>query len=308
MKTKNKIIIGILILLVIFIMGFLIAIPNIIMPMFVGQRYEPEQYNSSDFGIESEEINLKTEEGLELVAWRTKALKPRGTVTILSGMQGPSVTDFFGYAKMLADNNWDSLLIEMRAIGKSEGDEIGLGMMEWKDVKAGVEYIKNDEEMKELPIVAMGTSMGGATSIVAASQVKDIDGVISMSSFSSFQEIFEFYMSEKVPEFICKMDAPFLSAYLGFHYGFDKLKYTPIKNISKLGERPILLMHSTEDSQIPFSQYENLLSEAKKNNVDVTEFIRQGDEHFICYEKYSKNPEEDVEFYNSIINFLNDNF
>ncbi len=53
------------------------------------------------------------------------------TVIILSGIENPSVTAFFGYAKMLADNGWDSLLIEMRARNLSEGEKIGLGYTEW---------------------------------------------------------------------------------------------------------------------------------------------------------------------------------
>jgi fermentation-respiration switch protein FrsA (DUF1100 family) len=96
--------------------------------------------------------------------------------------------------------------------------------------------------------------------------------------------------------------------YLGFHFGFDALQYSPLKGIAKLGDRPILMMHSTGDTQVPYTEVEKLLQCAKKNNIHVTTFIRDGDEHFICYERFVDHPEEDQEFSQAILSFLSTNF
>jgi hypothetical protein len=132
--------------LIFLVLATLVSIPFVIMPMFLGQRYEQKQHNASDYGIEAERITLETDDALSLAAWRTRADNPKGTVIILSGMQNPSVTVFFGYAKMFSDNGWDSMLIEMRARSLSEGNEIGFGMTEWRDVKAGVDYLSADPD------------------------------------------------------------------------------------------------------------------------------------------------------------------
>ncbi|WMC92529.1 alpha/beta hydrolase [Kineothrix sp. MB12-C1] len=307
-KTKKILIIIAIVLTVLFV-GALIATPFMVMPMFLGQRLEQEQYISTDYGIDSERITLKTDDSLSIAAWRTRADSPKGTVILLSGIENPSVTAFFGYAKMLADNGWDSLLIEMRARSESEGDEIGLGMTEWLDVKAGVDFLIGDDESKDLPIVTMGTSMGAGTVIIAAGEIPEIDAVISISAFSSWSDMFVEYMSMGgIPKVISVLDKPFVNMYLGLHFGFDALRYSPFNGISKLGERPILLMHSTEDSQVPYSQFEKLLAEANKNQIDVTTFIREGDEHFICYEEYFYVPAQDLEFSKTILDFLNTNF
>lgn len=287
----------------------LIMIPIGIMPMFLGQRYEQQQYSASDFGIEAERITLTTDDSVSLAAWRTRAENPKGTAIILSGIQNPSVTAFFGYAKMLSDNGWDSLLVEMRARGESGGEEIGFGMTEWRDVKAGVDFLTADKDAKSLPIVAMGTSMGGGTVIIAAGELPEIDGVISISAFSSWSDLFIDNMAMSgMPKAIGILDTPFVNTYLGFHFGFDALRYSPVNGIEKLGQRPILMMHSTGDTQVPYTEFEKLLSRAEEHDINVSTFVREGDEHFICYERSFSNPSEDADFSQAVLGFLSENF
>lgn len=309
-KVKpQKILLIISITLAALFLASLVAIPFMVMPTFLGQRYEQQQYNSADYGIVSQPITLTTQDSLSIAAWRTRAADPKGTIIILSGIQNPSVTAFFGYAKLFGDNGWDCLLIEMRARSQSEGDEIGLGMTEWLDVKAGVDYLMADDERKDLPIVAMGTSMGASTVIIAAGEIPEIDAVISLSAFSSWPSVFAENMAMMgMPHAIGTLDQPFMNLYLGLHFGFDSLQYTPLNGIPKLAQRPLLLMHSTEDSQVPYSEFEKLLSKADKNNSNITTFTREGDEHFICYEAYFDNPIGDAEFSDAILNFLTTNF
>jgi len=269
------------------------------------KRYKQEQYESINYGIESERITLKTDDSLKLAAWRTYADNPKGTIIILSGMGNPSVTAFFGYAKFFADNGWDSLLVEMRARCLSEGKIIGLGMMEWIDVKAGVDYLSNDERVKELPIITLGTSMGGASAIIAAGEITRINAVISLSAFSSVSSMIADGMTNfGLPKIISIIDKPFILAYIGFRLGFNKLKYSAVNGIAKLGERPILLIHSTDDTQVSYSEYEKLLKAAKIKNINITTFVRKGDFHFVIYDEHFDNPAKDIEFCEIILKFL----
>ena len=285
------------------------AIPGKVLPMFLGQRYDPEQYDPAEHGYYAREIPLVTDDGLELAAWRMRSLETKGTVVILSGLRSPSVTAFFGYAKMLADEGWDSLLVEMRARGQSEGDGIGFGMTEWRDVKAGVDFLTQDDRVRDMPIVAMGTSMGGATSIIAAGAIPRIDAVISMSSFSSWEDLFKDHgESLGVPPLLTVLDQPFMRREMGFVLGDDALGHSPIRAIGDMGDRPILLMHSTGDGYVPFSQFEKLVGQAESAGVDVTTFVREGDFHAVCMEHLVPNPREDAEFAGAVLGFLDTKF
>ncbi len=304
LKLKRVVVVSLIVFLVVCLI-ILVAIPIIMMNQVVNRRMMRDVYDPSHFGIEAKNITLQTEDGLNLASWLVETDSPKATVIILSGIENPSVTAFFSYAKMLKGNGYNSLLIEMRAHNDSEGDEVALGMLEWKDVKAGVDYLKNHAQLKNVPIVAMGTSMGGATANVAAGEIPEIDAVISISSFSSWPDVFGDMMTGMgMPSMFALLEKPFVNLYNGFHYGFKNLNFTPLNGIEKLGERPILLMHSLDDTQVPYASYERLLARANSAGVDVTTFVREGDEHFILYPEFFETPEKDVAFSNAIINFL----
>lgn len=305
-KPRSKRIIVTIILLFLFFLGI---VPHIIMSPVLGKRVECLQHISKDYSITAEQISLKTEDGLLLTGWHAKANSSKVTIIVLSGIENPSVTAFFGYAKMFTDNGWDSLLIEMCGRNLSEGKEIGLDYTDWNDVVAGIKYLAENQEVSDLPIIAMGTSMGGANSIMAAGKDFHIDGVIAISAFSSREDAFSDNMNlMNVPKLFCMLEKPFVKLYLGIHYGFDTTGYSPLKALKNFNNRPLLLMHSTKDSQIPYPSFERLRKQAEKYEINTSIFVCEGDEHFLCYEKFFDNPLQDTEFSNSILNLLNTNY
>ena len=108
-----------------------------------------------------------------------------------------------------------------------------------------------------------------------------------------------------IPKFVATIEKPFVWLYLGFDYGFDKINITPENEIKKLNGRPALLMHSTNDSQVPYESFERLREVATD---EIETFIREGNYHFITYDNYGSEPWNDTEYANAIINFLNKNF
>jgi hypothetical protein len=75
-----------------------------------------------------------------------------------------------------------------------------------------------------------------------------IDGVITISAFSSWEDVFSDNMNlMNVPRLFCALEKPFVKLYLGIHYGFDTTNYSPLKALENFDNRPLLLMHSTKD-------------------------------------------------------------
>ena len=302
-RVKRMAVIFCTILLIITAVLFLI--PLYALHVVAGQRVNQTQFNSLDFGIESERITLTTSDGLNLAAWRTysETDTPSGTIIIISGIRNPSVTAFFGYSEWLSTHGWDSLLIEMRARSLSEGDRFGLRLTEWMDVAAGVGFLETDERAGHLPIVAMGTSMGGATVLTAAAELPRIDGVISLSAFSSIQAMYSDYMGLLgIPSFLATLTTPFMYVNIGLRFGFGEISRTPDNAVRAMAGRPVLLMHSTEDWEVPFSNFEQLYQSARDGNALVNTFVREGNWHFVTYD--IQRPAEDIEFAKSILEFL----
>jgi fermentation-respiration switch protein FrsA (DUF1100 family) len=296
-----------------FFLVSIVVLPLITTALFLNQRFERTQHESLDYGIESKRITLKTSDGLSLAAWRTLADDsqdvwqgaPRGTVIILSGIQNPSVTAFFGHAQMLAEQGWDTLLIEKRARSLSEGQSIGLGFTEWKDVQAGVNFLDADARAGDLPIIAKGTSAGAATVLIAGAEVPRIDGIISISAYTSFTDAYvDVVSSIGVPRFVADASRPVMHLNLGLRFGFDEIEKTPLNAIGNLGERPVLLMQSTEDWQVTFAHFERLQQKAEDSEVYLSTFVREGDWHFVIYDQFFESPTLDQEFSQALFEFL----
>lgn len=305
-SMKKKLVVIFSIFSICIFIGTLALIPKLIMSDMVNSHMEVMVYKSEDYMLQSNEMRLITADGLNIAAWEVEAENPKGVVILLSGIHKPSVTAFWGYSKMLKDNGYASLLIEMRAHGKSEGERVDLGMSEYLDVLAGVNYINKSDKYEDTPIIVWGTSMGGTTAINAIGEIPDLDGLISCSAFSSWQDVFgDNMLNMGMPSILVKMERPFVSLYMGLLYGFEKLHINPINEIQKLGNRPALIMHSTEDSQVPFDSFKRIMNVAGDH---VETFVRKGDYHFICYDKYMEDPSQDTEFSFAVINFLDKNF
>jgi alpha-beta hydrolase superfamily lysophospholipase len=291
---------GIIVLLCVFI---LVLMPFVMMRDLVNLHVDFQKtYDAADYGLTAKRLTLTTEDGLKLVAYQVDAEDPRAAVVFVSGIQSPSVTAFFGHAAMLKKAGYSSILVEMRAHGESEGDLICLGTKEYMDVQAAVRYIK--ERSPELPVVVFGLSMGAGTVVNAIGETKGIDALVSLSAFSTWPDLFADNMTLMgLPRFVCEMEKPFVWLYMGVQFGFDRLQVNPLTEIGKLNGRPALLMHSRDDTQVPFASFERLTAAAP----EVETYVVDGDRHFIC-EEHFLNPEQDAAYAGAILTFLNNHF
>lgn len=292
-------------ILCVLVLGVLIAVPPVVMGPMVDKHVDfTKVYAAEDYGLSAEKLTLKTDDGLNISAFRVHRDNPRAVVIFISGIHGPSVTAFFGHAKMLADRGYASVLFDTRAHGESDGNRIGLGYEEWQDTKAVVDYIQSIDEYADVPTVVFGVSMGGAIAINSIAQIPQIDGLISMSAYSSWPDVFcDNMVTMGAPAAFAWVEKPFVSAYVMLKYGIGARNMTPINQISNLGDRPALFIHSDEDSQVPFASFERLMRKAPEH---VESWVRDGDLHMIC--KDYDNPLNDAEYAERILSFLAKHF
>ncbi|MDW7669502.1 MAG: alpha/beta hydrolase [Bacillota bacterium] len=303
MKKKSIIIIT----LIIIIISSLFIIPHLVTSdmtnnhISFNKTWEPEEFN-----IEAEKLFLKTEDNIKIMTYEVYEENPKAAVIFISGIQNPSVTYFFGHAEELQKEGYSSFLMEMRAHGESGGDTVSLGFKEYLDTKAVVEYIKNNPKYNDVPIVVFGLSMGGATAINSIGEIPEIDGLISLSAYSSFEDVFHYYMVDMgLPKILADIQKPFVKMYTTFKFGFKSFNASPKQEIKKLNGRPALLMHSLEDSEIPYDNFLRIKNNAP-NYIDT--LIVEGDKHFIVEEKYALEPEKDKKYWRKILEFLDKNF
>lgn len=307
-KVKGLIIAGAIIaLLLIISLISLILVPRIMTASIIKGHVSFDQvWTAEEFGLTAETIDLDTADGLRLAAYEVYWDNPRAIVIFLSGIHEPSVTAFYGHAGMLLEEGYSSILLEMRAHGESEGELIGLGYKEHLDVQAAVDYIKDEAKYEDVPVLLYGLSMGGATAINAAALIPEIDGLISMSAYSSWDDVYYDNMLEMgFPKTIASLQKGFVRRYINNNVGSDNSELIPKNSIKKLGERPALLIHSTEDSQVPYQSFERLVERSPSH---LESWVREGDLHLIVEGGKFLYPQKDTVYAETIKNFLNHHF
>lgn len=255
-----------------------------------------DSYSDEEFGIKAEEHFVTTADGLNIAIYEVKADNPKAVILTLSGIEKPSVKAYMGHAAMFRQNAYSTIMIEMRAHGRSEGERICLGYKETQDVNAALEYVKSNYD--NIPIIIMGLSMGAGVAINSMAEFPELAGLISLSAFSSCEKAFGEILEQSIPKFAAAMLKPFLYSATFLRYG-SAVRLKPISSITKLNGRPALLMHTEQDSNVSYANFLRLKAEAPAN-AQLYSF--EGDEHFIT--PHFLDPENDTRYSSILLNFI----
>jgi len=253
-------------------------------------RVEKLQAVPHDLGLAGESIALTSSDGIPLKAWWVPADPTQGAVVVLHGMDGLDASCLLPHAKFLHDAGWSALMLDMRAHGRSAGKRIGLSLEEPRDVSAALDWLETQASLKGKPLVLLGLSMGGATAIRTAAFRPEVDAVISVSSFASFDPM----MGQGLQLLLGRLSILTL-------YGVWTPNASPIHDIPSIRPRPILIMHGTADKQIPV-QDAYLLQKAAGPNAEL--WIVPGADHLIFTEYGTGKGQLDTDYREHIVDFL----
>lgn len=163
----------------------------------------------------------------------------------------------------------DAMLLDLRGHGKSAGRHVGLGLRERGDVRAAInELLMRGFEAGKIGI--HGLSYGAAVAVMAVAESKEIGAVIADSAFADARDVIageisrETGFSTSVAEFLLP-GVSFLSQRL---HSMELSKSAPEQVIAGISPRPVLLIHGTEDTVIPFDHTRRLQA-AGDSNVEL---------------------------------------
>lgn len=312
-KNRKKQTIRILIVVVAIFSIVLLIVPPIIVHFTTNGHVQygviedhplQKMYTSSDFEVVSNDMMLSTEDNQQVWVSEIPVEKPKAIIIYLSGIRQPSVTYFYGHAKWMQREGYASFLLEVRGHGNSSGDKVCLGYEEVADVKAVVEYIKQQACYQGVPIVIHGVSMGGAVAINSFGQIDEITGLIAMSAYSSFEDVVADTMEQyHIPSFICDIEKPFIRLSLETVFGDSVKEVKPIKQVENIGNRPALFIASANDTEVSCKNMERLLAVAPEQ---CEGWLRESDSfgHFIILNDAIEQVELDKEYCEKVLFFL----
>jgi uncharacterized protein len=127
----------------------------------------------ADLGRASEQVTLRTSDGLSLAAWYVRS---RNGAAVISY---PTRQGKLAQARMLVRHGYGVLLVDARGYDGSEGDPNLFGWSDAKDIDAAVSWLQGRPEVEGGRIGGIGFSVGGEMLLQAAASNTGLRAVVS---------------------------------------------------------------------------------------------------------------------------------
>ncbi len=232
-------------------------------------QYMPLIQKRKDYMLSQphEDIYKRSGDGLQLHATYFPQGDKKKIVICFHGYTSQGMSDYIGLSDYYFRNGYSMLLVDQRAHGQSEGEYIGFGCLDRVDACAWIDWAiqTHGEEVK---ILLHGTSMGGATVLMASglNLPKQVKAIISDCAFTSPKEVFTHVLHKMyhLPAFPMMQITDYVNRKKA-GYGLDECNAA--REVCK-AKVPILFIHGDADTFVPCSMCDkiqkNCASESKK--------------------------------------------
>ena len=195
-----------------------------------------------------EDVTFSATDGVRLRGWFVPGLPGKGVLILCHGYPG-NRADLLEYIGFLNRAGFGVLAFDFRALGESGGDVCTIGYREVEDALGAVAYLKTRKDTRDLPLGILGTSMGGAVALQAAARSPQIRAVVADSPYAS--------LDRAVTQRFCRVSGSSGVAlsvparWLGDRMmGVEAASVSPLRQVSRISPRPLLLIYGTEDAVV----------------------------------------------------------
>ncbi len=191
--------------------------------------------------LEASVVRIPSESGAELVAWYSAPAQPVAAVVLLHCVRCNRV-DMLSRAELLRRNEFAVLVPDLQAHGESIGEAITFGFLESRDAIASLAFLRRQHP--ELPIGAIGTSLGGAALALAGSSL-EADAVVLEAVYPTIEGAVANRIAIRLGP-LSRILAPLLLLQLQPRLGIPTSALRPITTIGQLS-CPVLIVAGESD-------------------------------------------------------------
>jgi uncharacterized protein len=207
----------------------------------------PSDSTPESMGLQYEDVHILSSDGLPLKAWYVPSSSDRAVV-LVSGYDS-SLSTHLRIVKVLHEGGYGVLRLGLRAQGESGSALATYGLMERYDIIAGVEYLKERQDLDPECIGIFGTSMGAASAILAAADYRDIRAVVCDSPFSSAKSAI-MYRLVNVTGNIGIIFEPVVMFFVRAFTGLSSSALAPENIVGRISPRATLIFRGTGDTTV----------------------------------------------------------
>lgn len=290
---KEALIIVAIVILLLIILRFVIA--NTVFSMATSRRKQQKPYNTKlekdrhvFYGLNPEDVSIKTPDNLTLRGWLLEAQKPtKRFVVVVHGHKVDGTENFADQVPFYHETlNVNILMPDNRGHGRSEGERVTFGAFDHRDIMLWVPYL-TQRYGEDIEIALHGISMGAATIMLAnnSNPPEQIKFVVSDCGYTSAFEIIGNTFRDTLG-FNCtplvRLSSKISKRKAGFAYEEADCLGT-IQNAA----RPMLFIHGTEDTYVPTEMGIRLFEACPKpKDMFLVEGAEHADNYYVDPEGY----------------------
>jgi pimeloyl-ACP methyl ester carboxylesterase len=200
---------------------------------------------------------------------------PRGTVLVLHGIWNSSFW-MLGTARMLSEDGYRAVLVDLRGHGRSSGEWLTYGVCEAQDISQVIDVLE-ERDLIAGALGVYGISYGATTSIHLAGGDTRIASVVAVAPFSTMRDVVNDYARTALPGIEQVIDDDTFDQAVdeaGEVADFDPAVASAI-NAIKRTKANVLIVHGTDDWLIP-SYHAVRLYEAGRGHTELVLVPRTG--------------------------------
>ena len=155
------------------------------------------------------------------------------------------------------------LTFDLRSHGLSGGTHAGLGVLDRGDILAAMDLLVA-RGVQPGQIGIHGQSYGAAVAVLAAADIEAIGAIIADSGYSSVPDAVgdELTRQTGLPAGLAVVLMPGMRLLCILLHGIDLHDSAPAGAVGRIEPRPVLIIHGTEDTFIPFEQGQRIFAAA----------------------------------------------
>ena len=135
---------------------------------------------------------------------------------------------------------------DLRNGGRSGKADTTFGLHEQYDLRAIIDWLERTKH--PTTIVVMGNSMGGGTALIEAATDPRVDGLILDSTHAHFVDVIARKLVVEEHQPVSVPGTPAIVAGIWLRIGMNPMDSDPGNFIPALGDRPLLIIHGTDDA------------------------------------------------------------
>ncbi|WP_414739255.1 alpha/beta hydrolase [Lactococcus cremoris] len=286
MKKRKKMIIWILVVLSVILVGGYFAIGNYFYDMAINTHTSKSFLTGNNDSKKQKTLSKKEEERKEQNEAFMAQVKPTASYVtssdklklklyaadyiqksktnkwaiVVHGYGGQS-SDMASWTRHFYNKGYNVVTPDLRGHGKSQGDYIGMGWDDRKDMLLWINTITQRDPQAE--IVLLGVSMGGATVMNTSGEKLpyNVKAIVEDCGYTSTGDVFTYQLKQLfgLPKFPVLYAANTMTE---IRAGYNIFKSSAIKQVAK-SKTPMLFIHGDKDTFVPFKMLEPLYNAAK---------------------------------------------